>query len=369
MDQTRASLATSAPARPPAVRRGGYRPLVELVRVRLLEFIREPEVVFWVYGFPVLLIAALGIAYRERPVAAVSVDVAAGAAAAADEAALAAPGTAVTPGVRRLPEALERLRTGRTDLVVERPAAAAAAVRYHFDPARPESVLARDRARDALERAAGRRDLLAAEDAPRAGPGGRYIDFLVPGLMALSLMSGGLWGVGFTIVEMRIRKLLKRFLATPMRRWQFLLSVMLGRMLLMVPEMLLVILFARIAFGVQVFGSGWNVAVLVLLGSLCFSGLGLLVASRAKTLEAVSGALNLVMLPMWLASGVFFPRERYPESLQPLLRALPLTALVDALRGVMLEGRPLPACGTELITLAAWALVSFAVALRIFRWS
>lgn len=361
--------ASAAAPRPPTIRRGGSSPLVELVRVRLLEFVREPEVVFWVYGFPVLMIAALGIAYREKPVPPVVVDVAAAASAAADEAALARPEAGVTPAVRPLGEALERLRTGRTDLVVERPDGEAGRVRYQFDPARPESVLARARARDALERAAGRRDLLAAEDAPRTGPGSRYIDFLVPGLMALSLMSGGLWGVGFTIVEMRIRKLLKRFLATPMRRWQFLLSVMLGRMLLMVPEMLLVILFARIAFGVRIFGSGWNVALFVLLGSLCFSGLGLLVAARAKTLEAVSGTLNLVMLPMWLASGVFFPRERYPESLQPLLRALPLTALVDALRGVMLEGRAPAACAAEIVTLAAWAVASFALALRIFRWS
>jgi len=364
------------PAAPPLTRRGGHSALVELVRVRLLEFLREPEVVFWVYGFPVLLVATLGIAYRERPVPAVRVDVADGPAAAADAAALATPSAGTEPSVRPIAEGLERLRTGRTDLVAERVAAgaadavpgAAAGFRYHFDPARPESVLARDRAADALERASGRRDLLTAEDVPQTAPGGRYIDFLVPGLMALSLMSGGLWGVGFITVELRIRKLLKRFIATPMRRWQFLVSIMLGRMLLMIPEMLLLLLFARWTFGVRVFGSGWAVALLVLLGSLCFSGLGLLVASRAKTLEAVSGALNVVMLPMWLTSGVFFPRERYPEAVQPFLRALPLTALVDALRAVMLEGRPLPGCTADVATLLAWTVAAFAVALRIFRW-
>ena len=351
---------------PPPTRRGGRSALVELVRVRLLEFLREPEVVFWVYGFPVLLVATLGIAYRARPVPAVRVDVVEGAGAAADAAALAVPTAGLAPSVRSRAEGLERLRTGRTDLVAER--VAAERLRYHVDPSRPESVLARDRAADALERAAGRRDLLAAEDMPQTAPGGRYIDFVVPGLMALSLMSGGLWGVGFITVELRIRKLLKRFLATPMRRWQFLLSIMLGRMLLMIPEMLLLVLFARFAFGVRVFGSGWAVALLVLLGSLCFSGLGLLVASRAKTLEAVSGALNVVMLPMWLTSGVFFPRERYPEAIQPLLRALPLTALVDSLRAVMLEGRALPDCAAELGVLLAWTAAGFVVALRIFRW-
>lgn len=263
---------------------------------------------------------------------------------------------------------IERLRTGLADLVIERDEHAAAAIRYHFDPSRPESVLARDRARDALERAAGRRDLLTVEDVPQTAPGSRYIDFLIPGLMGLSLMGGGLWGVGFVAVEMRVRKLLKRFLATPMRRWQFLLSIMVSRMLFMIPEMLLLVCFSRWAFGVRIFGSPWAVAALVLLGAVCFAGIGLLVASRTKTLEAVNGILNLIMLPMWMASGVFFPRERYPEAVQPLLRAMPLTALVDALRGVMLEGESLAACWPEVATLAVWGAVSFAVALRIFRW-
>jgi len=257
----------SAAAAPP-VRRGGYAAFWELVRCRFLEFFREPEVIFWVYGFPVLMVLSLGIAYREQPVPLPRVLVADGPAAAADVTALAAVGSGVAARPLAVAAALEQLRTGRADLVIDRDALAAATVRYHFDPSRPESVLARDRARDALERAAGRRDLLAVEDAPQTAPGGRYIDFLIPGLMSLSLMSGGLWGVGFVAVELRIRKLLKRFLATPMRRWQFLLSIMVSRMLLMIPEMLLLVLFARWAFGVRIFGSPWAVAVLVPLAVL-----------------------------------------------------------------------------------------------------
>ena len=368
---SRPSLPAPTGSRPPAVTRGGGSPLVELIRCRLLEFCREPEAIFWVYGFPVLMVLSLGIAYREKPIDRPRVDVAAGPAADADRRALATEASGLRADVAERAVALERLRTGRSDLVVEREEAAAepaGGVRFHFDPSRPESVLARDRARDALERAAGRRDLLAARDEPLDAPGGRYIDFLVPGLMGLSLMGGGLWGVGFVAVEMRIRKLLKRFIATPMRPWQFLVSIMVSRMIFMIPEMLLVVAFSRWMFGVRIFGSPWAVALLVLLGAGCFSGLGLLVASRARTLEAVSGVLNLIMLPMWLASGVFFSRERYPESLQPLLRCLPLTPLVDSLRGVMLEGRTLAGCGEDIAILAAWGLVSFAVALRIFRW-
>ena len=352
----------------PAARQQHFSAFWELVRCRFLEFFREPEMIFWVYGFPILMVLTLGVAYREQPVPKPRVLVADGPGAAADVAALSAVGSGVTPHLLPATAAMEQLRTGRADLVIDRGATTAATVRYHFDPSRAESVLARERTRDALERTAGRRDLLAVEDAPLLVPGGRYIDFLIPGLMSLSLMSGGLWGVGFVAVELRIRKLLKRFLATPMRRWHFLLSIMVSRMFLMIPEMLLMVCFSRWAFGVRIFGSLWAVAVLVPLGALCFAGIGLLVASRAKTLEAVNGVLNLIMLPMWVGCGVFFPRERYPESIQPLLRALPLTALVDALRAVMLEGVSLAACWPEVATLLAWGILTFALALRIFRW-
>jgi len=378
----------------PALKTGGFSPFYELVRSRFLEFWREPEAIFWVYGFPVLMVLALGLAYREKPIQQLRVDVVAGPQAAADAAALNATLPETSGGLRaailQRSVALERLRTGRSDLVIQRDdnrddkpeqtlasagdvvpevtKTSAGLVRYHFDPSRPESALARDRAHDRLERAAGRSDLLASRDEPLLALGGRYIDFLIPGLMGLSLMGGGLWGVGFIAVEMRIRKLLKRFLATPMQRWQFLLSVMVSRMLFMIPEMLLLVLCARFVFDVHIFGSGWAVAFLIFIGAVCFSGLGLLVASRAQTLEAVSGVLNFVMLPMWLGSGVFFPRERYPDALQPILRALPLTPLVDALRGVMLEGRSLGGCWEDVALVSGWGLVSFAVALRFFRW-
>jgi ABC-2 type transport system permease protein len=366
----RAGIEERRSPKPPVVTVGGRAPFVELVRSRLLEFCREPEALFWVYGFPLLMILTLGVAFRQKPLEQLRVDLADGPRAAADAESLARADAGLRAGVVGRGEALERLRTGRCDLVVERPSDAADAARivFHFDPTRPEAVLARDRSADALERSAGRRDLISTSDAPLDAPGGRYIDFLVPGLMALSLLGGGLWGVGFAVVEMRIRKLLKRFFATPLERWQFLLAVMVGRMLFVIPEMILLVAFARWMFDVRIFGSPWAVALLLAVGATSFAGIGLLVASRAKTLEAVSGGLNLIMLPMWLCSGVFFSRERYPEVMQPLLRLLPLTPLVDALRGVMLEGKTLAACGEEIAIVAAWGIVSFVIALRIFRW-
>jgi ABC-type multidrug transport system permease subunit len=200
-------------------------------------------------------------------------------------------------------------------------------------------------------------------------PGGRYIDFLVPGLLGMSLMGGGLWGVGFVTVDMRIRKVLKRFLATPMRKTDFLMGILLSRLLFMVPEILILLIFARLAFGVVIQGSLMVLVLLILIGALAFSGIGLLVASRAKTLEAVSGLMNLVMLPMWVLSGIFFSAERFPEAMQPFIKAIPLTPLNEALRAVMLEGTSLLQLWPQTAILTAWAVGSFVLALRWFRWN
>ncbi len=357
------------PPRVPEVTERSNGPLRELIWSRLIEFCREPEVIFWVYGFPIVMVLALGIAFREQPIETPRVGVVV-ATSTSGLAADAAGSLTENPGFHAVvlsPEdAREQLRTGRIDLVVEPGEGRAAAFRY--DPTRAEAVLARDRAAAAMEGAAGREDRLKLSDSLVNEPGSRYIDFLIPGLMGLSLMGGGLWGVGFVTVEMRIRGLLKRFLATPMRRWEFLLAVMISRMLFMVPEMLLIVLFSNWFFGVRISGSLVAVVFLTAIGATTFAGLGLLVAARAKTLETVSGLLNVIMLPMWLGSGVFFARERYPDAVQPILQLLPLSALVDALRGVMLEGVPLREQWLAVAILLGWACVSFSVALRVFRW-
>ncbi|MEX2121902.1 MAG: ABC transporter permease [Pirellulales bacterium] len=344
-----------------------FGPLGQLMLARLREFYREPEAVFWVYGFPLLMVVALGIAFRNQPIERLVVDVEQG------------------PQARQVAEALgsregfevaihtpadcrRRLRTGQAGLYVVVHESQEARYDYYFDPQRPESLLARNAVDDALQRAAGRSDPAATKDHAFSEPGGRYVDWLVPGLLGMSLMGGGLWGVGFVIVDMRIRKLLKRFLATPMKKTHFMAGIMLSRLVFMVPEVFLLLLFARLAFSVRNHGSLAAVTVLILLGAFTFSGLGLLVASRARTIEAVSGLMNLVMLPMWMLSGIFFSASRFPEAVQPVIRALPLTLLIDALRAVMLEGAPLASEWIRLAGLAAWGVISFALALKWFRW-
>jgi ABC-type multidrug transport system permease subunit len=240
---------------------------------------------------------------------------------------------------------------------------------YWYDPTRPESRLARLAVDDALQRGAGRTDPHATADRAMTEKGSRYIDFLVPGLLGMNLMGTGMWGIGFNVVTARAGQLLKRLVATPMRRSHFLASQVTGRLIFLLVEVGVLVLFARLVFDVPVRGSWLVLAIVSLVGSMTFAGLGLLVAARPRTIEGVSGLMNLVMLPMWIASGTFFPTSRFPAMAQPMIQALPLTAVNDALRAVMLDGAALGGVAGELAIAAAWAAASFAAALALFRWN
>jgi ABC-type multidrug transport system permease subunit len=338
-------------------------PLVQLTLARMREFYREPEAIFWVFGFPIVLAFALGIAFRNRGPGELRVAVARAPGDSGLAAALAcAPGlTAVVldSGAARL-----ELRTGRVALLV----IPGDPIVYRYDSTRTESRLARLAADDAVQRLHGRADPARVRDARVTEPGSRYIDFLIPGLLGMNLMGSGLWGVGFSVVQHRTKKLLKRLMATPMRRSHYLLSFVLSRLVFLLVEVAALVGFAWWIFDVGVRGSLGAVGFITVLGALSFAGLGMLVASRARTVEAVSGLMNLVMLPMWILSGTFFSYARFPDAMQPFVKALPLTALNDALRAVMIDGSPLAQLGTPLAIVAAWGLASFGVALAIFRW-
>lgn len=341
-----------------------YWPLGQIILARVREFYREPEAIFWVYGFPALMVVALGIAFRNQPAERVLVDVVDGP---SQKAVLSALGQHpdIQAAGREDDEARRRLRLGKTHLVI----VPIQPIQFVYDPARPESILARRRADDALQEHAGRVDPLAVKDERFEEVGGRYIDFLVPGLLGMGLMGGGLWGVGYVTVDMRIRKLLKRFLATPMRRSDFLAGILLSRLLFTIPEVGGLLLFAWLAFGVVNQGSWGALLFLIILGEVAFAGLGLLIASRAKTIEAISGLMNLIMMPMWILSGIFFSVERFPEMFQPAIHLLPLTTLLEALRAVMMEGASLWSQSIRVAILFGWGLGSYLLALRIFRWT
>ena len=338
-------------------------PVAELTLARFRALSREPESLFWVFVFPALMTVALGMAFRSAPAVVVPVAVAQGAGAAHLVAVL--EGDPAVDAFPIPPAAVEvTLRDGRADVVVE----PGTPPTYRYDPTRAESRLARLTVDAALQRAAGRTDLWAARDEPVATPGARYVDWLVPGLLGFNIMSTGMWGIGFSVVMQRSRKLLIRLVATPMRRSHFLISLVTARMAFLALEVAVLVAFARYFFEVPIVGSLGALAAVSVLGAMAFGGISLLTASRARTPEGVSGIMNVVMVPMWVCSGVFFASTRFPDAVQPLIQALPLTALIDALRGVMLNGDTLLALRGELGLLAGWTAASFAVALRIFSW-
>jgi len=342
-------------------------PLFELTATRVREFLREKEAVFWVFIFPVLMTFALGIAFRntapDKTFVAVEGDATNSSVSAV--AAVLAHAPEISSSVLPPDEAALALRSGKVAIVIK-PANDSYSLR--FDPTRPESRTAKLIVDDVLQRAKGRQDVAQIGEEKIIEPGARYVDFLVPGLIGMNLMGSGLWGLGFTIVIARSRKILKRFAATPMRRSHYLLSFMLSRLVFLFLEVAAVVLFAWLAFGFTVRGSWLTVSLIILLGGFTFSGIGLLVAARPTTIEGVSGLMNFIMLPMWLLSGTFFSSESFPNVLQPFIKALPLTALNTLLRSVMNEGAPLWTNWMHVAILLGWLLISFVIALKIFRW-
>ena len=355
-----------APAPPPNGRWSGF---LHLLMARMKELKREPEVIFWVFVFPLLLALGLGIAFRNKPANATSIAVVSG------------PGAQnAVMLLQRSPQresihatvldqdaAFQGFRLGKYDLVVE--PQASGGFTYRYDPARPESVLSRAEVDDALQSAAGRTDPLPTSAVVSSEPGSRYIDFLIPGLLGMNVMNAAMWGIGFALVDMRQRKLLKRFVATPMRRSDFLLALASSRLLLMFLEVGLLLGFGVLIFHMRVLGSLLTILLIGAIGSLSFAGIGLLTASRAQKIESVSGLINLVMMPMWIFSGVFFSYERFPAITLPFIKALPLTALNDALRATILQGQPLSAQAGRLVVMLVWGGLSFALAVRWFRWT
>lgn len=342
------------------------RPLVQLTLVRFREYLREPEAVFWTFIFPILMTAGLGIAFRSKPADHARIAVLARAGGADETARRLRRDSLLDVQVLGDSAAARALRTGKIALVVVPDSGAL--VSYRFDDTRPEGVAARRLVDDALQRGAGRTDPVAVRDEYVRERGSRYVDFLLPGLLGMNLLGSGVWGIGFSVVDARRKRLLKRLVATPMPRASYLASFLLSRISLLVLEAGVLLGFGALVFGVPLRGSFGTLGIICLLSALSFGGLGLLIAARPRTVEAASGLMNLTMVPMWVFSGIFFSASRFPDIIQPFVQALPLTAVNNALRANMLEGASLAQVAPELAIVAGWLVVCFVAALALFRW-
>ena len=342
------------------------RSLVQLISVRFKEYTREPEALFWSFGFPILLAIGLGIAFRSKPPDVVHVAVANTGPRSGPLADVLRHDRSLAVELLSSDSAAAALRTGRVALVAS--PTGVDGVRYEYDDTRPDARNARLIANDAVQRGAGRGAILPIAEQHVREAGSRYIDFVVPGLLGMTIMGGGIWGLGFSIVDQRRKHLLKRLVATPMSRAEYLASYVISRLVLLAIEAAVLLGASVLLFGVPLRGSLAAIVIIIIVSALAFGGLGLLIASRSQTIEGVSGLMNLSMLPMWVLSGVFFSSENFPRAVQPFIKALPLTATNDALRANMLRGISLPGLWPQLAVLVAWMVVCFTVALRIFRW-
>ena len=341
-----------------------WRIVLAVTKITFREFWRSPEAVFWTYGFPLLMAVVLGFAFQPKPPEPVVLAVVAG------------PGADELAGVlsrserfvvERLPaaEADRALARGRITLLLR---GSLTEPTLRADPTRPEAELAR---------LLVERTLRDARDGPGAPvdtevedrPGSRYIDFLIPGLIGLNLLGAGMWGIGFNLVLLRIQNLLRRLFATPMRPREFLLGYMLGRFVLVIPEAAAIALFGAVLWGVPFRGSLLAACLLVIVGGLAFSGLGCLLATRARTIEGIAGLMNAFQLPMWLLGGVFFSTDHLTGIVRWAADCMPLTHLNRALRDVMLEPGGLYEVLWPLGGLSAFSLLCFVLALRWFRWN
>jgi ABC-2 type transport system permease protein len=338
--------------------------VVRAVAIRhFLEFWRSPEAVFWTYGFPLLMCVVLGFAFQNGEPRPVPIGIVEGPGAVQAAEVLAQNPRLVLERLTPI-EADRALARGRIALLV-RPGENEPVLRA--DPTRPEAELARlhvERAfRDARE---GRMQPIAVEAEDR--PGSRYIDFLVPGLIGLNLLGAGMWGVGFNLVQMRTQNLLRRLFVTPMRRSEFLVGYLLGRGILVLPEAAAIACFGVFLWGVPFRGSLFAALMLVVAGGMLFSGIGCLLAARARTIEGIGGLMNAVQLPMWLLGGVFFANEQLEGVVRWAAEAVPLTHLNRALRDVMLEPGGIGDVWLPIAALAAGAVLAFGLAMKWFRW-
>ena len=349
--------------------RRGWRdhPLVQLTLVRYREFFREPEAVFWVFVFPVLLTAGLGMAFRNQAPERTPVAVVEGEGARRVQETL-AHSADVRAEVLSDTAAAQALRTGRVEIVVV--PGAGGAVEYRFDPDRPESRTARLLVDDALQRGSGRGDPIAVKDDRVSEPGSRYVDFVVPGLLGMNLMGSGIWGLGFSIVDARRKKLAQ----APDRHAD-------------VADPVPGLVRPVAADDADHRGRGLWWASRVLVFGVPAARLAAVAARHLPALGArVRRAGPAAGLPRpddrgrlgahepgdaarcGSSPGCSSPPPAFPTPLQPFIQALPLTAVNDALRASMLEGAGLARLGPELAIIVAWLVVSFLLAVRLFRW-
>ncbi|MBN2071160.1 MAG: ABC transporter permease [Candidatus Krumholzibacteriota bacterium] len=344
------------------------RTLRNLVGAQFKEYFREPEIIFWAMIFPILLSWLLGIAIGSGGKSVAKVAVVSGAEAPADSDVAWVDSLTAEAGTKLIPlskdEALLALKKGKVSLLVER--SQENTLLYHFDPRNSEA----ERTWLLMERAAARHwgEERESSIAPLDMPGTRYIDFLVPGLLAMSIMNSAMWGVGWSLIELRMKKLLRRMAATPVNKELFLGSYFVTRLVTNGIQFLALYIFVHIYFGVRIQGSIPALAAVFVAGNLAFSGVAVLISSRTANSRVGNGLINAITLPMMLLSGIFFSYHNFPAWAVPVVQKLPLTMLTDSMRTIFNEGTGLAGAIGPVAALSAVGIVLIYAGTKMFRW-
>lgn len=345
------------------------RSLYQLVIVNFRVFFREPAIIFWAVLFPILMAWVLGIAFSEKRETLRTVYVTGG-----GNVPEMVTGVQVfgeeTANPSRIKftkaseeEAVRAIKRGVIVLYLE---IEGDSMIYHFDPANSEAqlthlILEREFRGHSVKDDNTSIDILETK-------GTRYIDFLIPGLIAFGIMNSCIWGIGWSLVETRMKKLLRRMVATPMKKSVFLSSYIVTRIVIGGFEILLLLAFSHWYFDTEITGSGLAFLAVFLSGIFAFSGIAMLIASRTSKTEIANGLVNLVTLPMMILSGVFFNYHNFPDWAIPVIQALPLTLLADSLRAVFIEAAGFAEVLKPVVILSITGFVTFVSGLRLFRW-
>ncbi len=364
-------------------------PLIQLILVRFREFVREPGVVFWSVIFPVSMAWVLGVAFSKKgelvqTIAVVQNDsrrndklreFLAGTKAVTDTASGDTTGYLKEIVNEKIGKSIYRFLSTSWDsaiLMVKRGQTAVMikesedSLYYYFDPKSTEARLNYLIISSSINDEAFKYE--TASIRPLVTAGTRYIDYLVPGLIALGIMNSILWGISYTLIEMRSRKLMRRMIATPMKKSHFLISHFTSRLSLTIIEAFILITFSWFYFRLSVQGSVIALIMMFLAGNICFTGIAVLISSRTSSSNIGNGLINFVSMPMMILSGIFFSYHNFPDFIIPVIQKLPLTILADSIRSIFIEGSGVKDIFPEFIVLSAIGLLFSFLGLRIFKW-
>lgn len=343
-------------------------PVVLLVLANFREFFRQPGALFWAVFFPILMAGGLGLAFTQKGELTQKV------------AFVGQQETTETSWSKRVgndktgytnyqflrvdfDEGLVLLKRGTVDIIVSQ---GANGYEYHFDPLNPEAQLAYLNLTAVLN--GGSSQLSGDDVVPLTEIGNRYIDFLVPGLMAMGVMMSCMWGISYGLIEKRSKMLLRRMVATPMKKTHFMAGVLIARTVMSAMEATLLVGFSWLFFDIRIEGQFLALVVLFLAGTLAFAGIAILTASRTDNTYVGNGILNAVVMPMMILSGIFFSYQGFPDWAISVIRLFPLTIFADTARAIFIEGAGWQQVVLPVTVLGGLGAVCMGIGLKIFKW-